>query len=200
MSRARRRAADGRVRVAAMAFIEMVGTVVGHAGDDDHLGVAVQRDAIGRHGGRTLMVQHPVFVHQHLHAQAAQFCDPGMRAGVVLMVAGDEEAAVGGHQARQRRHMRPQVVDTAVDQVAGDGHHVGTQRIDTVDDALHVGVADRRADMDVGDLGDAEAVQGFGQAGDGDVDPHHRRGAPGVPETPGGGQQREHGHGGRAAR
>ena len=87
-----------RGRIAAMVLVEMMGVVVGHAGNHHHVGVAIDRRASRAVTG--FMVQHLVFVHQHLDAQATQFINPGMGARVVLMVAGHEKSPMCRCQVR----------------------------------------------------------------------------------------------------
>jgi hypothetical protein len=55
------RIGNGRVRIAAMGRIELMRGVVGDP---------------SQHQPGTLMAQHHMFVHQHGHAQAADFVDP----------------------------------------------------------------------------------------------------------------------------
>ena len=94
--------------------------------------------------------------------------------------------------------MIAQIIDIAIDKVPGDRDHVRAQRVDAGNDALHVGVSYRRSDMDVGDLGDREAMQGGRQSGNRHIDPYHPGGSPRSPEAPCRHGQREHGHGQRA--
>ncbi|MNY46831.1 hypothetical protein D3C86_1820510 [compost metagenome] len=58
-----------------------------------------------------------------------------------------------------------QLAHRAVHQVAGHGHRIGLQLVHAVHDAVQVGLLDRRADVDIADLGDGEAVQRLGQVG-----------------------------------
>ncbi|MCY1478288.1 hypothetical protein D9M68_117060 [compost metagenome] len=174
-----RGAGDGAVRVAAVAFVEAAGGVVGHAAE-------YQRVAV--------VLQHHVFVHQHAHAQPAQLIDPRFRAGVVLMVAGDEVGAVARLQPGQRRGVGGQFAHGAVDQVAGDGDGVGLQAVDAVDDAVEVGPLDGGPDMDVTDLGDGETMQGVRQAGHGHVDFDHARQPAGIDIAGQRDQQRQQRH------
>ena len=100
------------------------------------------------------------------------------------MVAGDEEAAFARAQAGERRDVVGEVAHRAVDQVAGDGDDVDLEAVDGIDDRLDVRPLDRRPDVDVADLGDREAVERRGQAGDRNVDPDDARGAARVDEAP----------------
>jgi len=58
------------------------------------------------------------------------------------------------------------------DVVAGEDDHVWLQSVDAVDGVLEEGVLGELFEMDVAELGDAEAVEGFGQASDVDVAVH----------------------------
>ena len=91
------------------------------------------------------------------------------------MVAGDEVRAVPGAQPAQRFGGRGEVGDAAVDQVADDGHQVGVGAVDGLDDAPGVGAAEDRAQVDIADDGDPEAVGGARQFGQGDGDALDRR-------------------------
>ena len=166
--RARGCAVDRGVRVAAPARIEVAGAVVGHAGDHD------LPDAVA---------QHDVLVLQHRHAESLQFDDPRRSTAVVLVVAGHEEGAVGRFEPGQRRHVRRQVAHAAVDQVAGHRHHVGADPVHGLDDRTHIRPADGRADVDIADLRDREAVQRRRQRIDRHVHRHHGGGAARIREA-----------------
>ncbi|MCY1312166.1 hypothetical protein D9M70_625610 [compost metagenome] len=96
--------------------------------------------------------------------------------------------------------MGGQFAHGAVDQVAGDGHGVGLQAVDAVDDAVEVGALDGGADVDVADLRDGEAVQRVGQAGHRHLYLDHARHAAGVDIAGQRDQQRQQRHGEGAAR
>jgi len=126
---------------------------------------------------------HHMLVQQHRQPQAPQLVDPGRGARIVFMVAGHEKRAVARTQVGQRRHLRGQLVHPAIDQVAGDRHHIGLQRVDTVHNAAHIALPDGRPDMHIADLRHGEALPRRRQAGNRHIDPHHRRRAPGVQES-----------------
>ena len=162
----------------------MVGGIVGHAGDHQR--------------GAAAPPNH-VFVHEHRQAQAPHLGDPLQRAGIIFVVAGDEEHAVARLQARQRFGMHGQALHAAIDQVAGDGDGVGAELVDLVDDRVQVGPLDGRADVDVRDLGDGIAVQFGRQVPDRHVDLHHPRHPPRIDVADHGHGQRHQRHGQRAA-
>jgi hypothetical protein len=56
-----------------------------------------------------------------------------------------------------------QLAHAAIDQVAGDGHHVGLQGVDLVDDGLQIGRLDGGADVDVADLDNGESSSAAGR-------------------------------------
>ena len=121
---------------------------------------------------------------QRVQAQLAYVVDPCCGAGEVLVVAGDEVRAVAGPQprraARPRGRGRATVPSTRSPTTA---IRSGWVRVDRVDDPLGVGAAQDRAEVDVADHGDAEAVGGRGQPGERDGDPLDRgpRSTPYVP-------------------
>ena len=174
-----RRAGQCGVRVAAVRRIEVVGRVVGHA---------------GQHQAGCAPAQHHVLVHQDAQPQAAQRRDPGVRARVVLVVAGHEIGAVARGELRQRRHVRAQLGHAAVDQIAGDGHDVGVEQVDRPHDRLDVAVPDGGAHVHVADLRDDEAVKIGRQPVDRHVDADHARGAPRVEQSDRADRQRRQRH------
>jgi hypothetical protein len=178
---------DGGVRVAAMRLVEMVGAPVGHTGHHQRGLPAV-----------FAMAQHHVLVHQHGQAQTAQRLDPGVCARVVLVVARHKEGAMARAQASQRRHMGAQLRHRAVNQVAGHGHHVRTQVVHGVHDALQVAVADRGSDVDIADLCHGEAVQCRRQPGHRHLHGHDGRRAPCVQKAQRGHQRGRQQHRERA--
>ena len=99
------------------------------------------------------------------------------------MVAGDEESAVARTQRAERFGVRREVLDRAVDHVAGDRDQVGFQLIDAIDDRLHVVALDRRADVDVAQLDDGEVDQRRRQPPDRYVDVQNAWRAAGVYKT-----------------
>ena len=88
--------------------------------------------------------------------------------------------------------------DAAVHQVAGHGDHVRLQTVHRIDDSVQVLALDRRADVDVADLGDAEAVQRRGEVRDRDVHAFDASAPARVDETGHGGERGEDGYRDRA--
>src|SRR5437868_3857383 len=70
----RRRAGNGRRRIAAMRWLEMMRAVVGHSRN---------------HQALAGMTQHDVLVHEHPQPEPRELGDPRPRARVVLVVARD---------------------------------------------------------------------------------------------------------------
>ena len=163
------------VWVASVAFVKVVGVIVGHPGNHHHRWFRVL--AVGN------VFDHHMLVHQHLHTEFAQRSDPALGTGVVLVVAGHKESSVGGGQLCQWCNVVPQFLDASVDQITGDGHHVCLQTIDPVHDALQVLGLDGGTDVDVADLGYGKALQGLWQVGNRHIHLHNRSGATGVPES-----------------
>ena len=79
-------------------------------------------------------------------------------------------------QSLDRRDVRSKAWHRSVDQIAGDRHHVGAEPVHGLHDRIEVTALDGRADVDVADLRDREAVQRFRKPCDGHVDRHDRRG------------------------
>jgi hypothetical protein len=96
-----------------------------------------------------------VLVPEHTHAERAEVGYPRVGAGVVLVVARDEEDAVFGAEIGEGRHVIPELLDAAVDEVSRDDHGVRLERVDLLDDAAHERAIDRGPDVHVGELHDA---------------------------------------------
>ena len=151
-----------------------MGAVVGYAGEHE-------QGAVARHDR--------VFVRQYPEPEPAQLLCPCAFAGVVLVVAGHEVHTMPGPEIRQRLHIGAELTDAAVHQIAGDGNHVGLQRIDRVDDRAHIAALDRRADMHIADLHDRETVQRRRQIPDRYIHVHDAGPPPGVHEADDGRKQ-----------
>lgn len=133
---------------------------------------------------------------QRGQTELADVVDPLAGAGEVLVVAGDEVRAEARAEQAQRFGGGAEVVDAAVDEVADDGDEVGLRAVDRVDDALGVGPAEDRSEVDVADDGDPEPVRRAGQPGERDLDALDARAAEhAVGARPDG---RERGRGGRS--
>ncbi|CAM5493487.1 hypothetical protein SPURM210S_06244 [Streptomyces purpurascens] len=107
--------------------------------------------------------------------RAPDFLDPlfGAREDSWLPVA--EVRPVTGPQLGQRGRGGAEVLDAAVDQVADDRDQVGLGRVDRVDDRLREAAAQDRAEVDVADHRDPEAVRRARQLGQRHRDPLHLR-------------------------
>ena len=99
------------------------------------------------------------------------------------MVAGDGVGTQACLELLQRQEFLPQLGHAAVHQIAGDGHQVGIQAVDPLDDALQVAGLDGRADVQVAELDDAQPLQGGGQCRQGQLHLLDLGGAPGVVEA-----------------
>ena len=75
------------------------------------------------------------------------------------MVARDEVAAEACAQAAQGRHRVAEGRDVAVDQVAGDDHQIGCQRVRLCDQPLDEPAPDEWAHVQVGELDDGQPIQ-----------------------------------------
>ena len=98
-------------------------------------------------------------VAQVAHAEPRDLGDPRIGAGVVLVVAGHREHAVLRAQLAERRDIVAQIVDRAVDQVAGQRDQIRRQRVGVRDHALDERAIDRHADVQVRELHDREAIE-----------------------------------------
>jgi hypothetical protein len=145
---------DGTVEVGG------AGSGVAEAGEPEALAVALDGDELVDEGG---------------DAVGGEGIQHGLGADVDVVVAEDgvaqravevaEElaAASGGLEG---------VAEGAIaagDEVTGEDDHVWLKRVDAVDGVFEEGVFGELFEMDVAELGDAEAVEGVGQAGDVDV-------------------------------
>ncbi|VCE51770.1 Uncharacterised protein [Burkholderia pseudomallei] len=129
-------------------------------------GIEVARRVIGDardHEPAVAVVERPMLVEQHVEAETAELGDPLVGARIVLVVARHDECAVARAQPPERRRMAGQLRDRAVDDVTRHRDEIRREPVDRVDDRLHVAALDRRADMDVADLHDREAVERGGQ-------------------------------------
>src|SRR5579859_657219 len=163
-----RGAGEGCGRIAALRGIEMMRAVVGYASDDNGLAV---------------VIEDRVFIKQHIQTEPAYFRDPGVCTRVVLVVASDEVGAMARGEPRERRGVRSKPLNASIHQVAGYGDQVRLQVVDGIDDAADVAVLDRRADMDVADLHDAEAMQARRQSLDRYIDVADPRPPAGIDES-----------------
>src|SRR6185369_7624230 len=146
-----------RLRIAGLGRIEGAGRKVGHPGQDE-AGTPVGDDDVA--------------VVQATQSDPLEFTHPGRRTGVVLVVAGHHIAAMPAAQAAERRGMGAQVLDAAIDHVAGYGDQIGIELIDAVDDGLDVFALDRGPDMNVAELDDGESGQFRREIGQWDIHPY----------------------------
>jgi hypothetical protein len=86
---------------------------------------------------RAVVIQHDMLIQQHPCAQSPQFVDPRVSAGIVLVVTRDDVGSVSRFEPPERLGMMREFQHAAVDDVASDRNHVGTQAIHSIDDRLH---------------------------------------------------------------
>ena len=84
--------------------------------------------------------------------------DPGGRVPVVLVVAGHRVDAVACVQAGERRDVGRELGDATVDEVAGQHDQIGADRVGAIGDPLRERLAERRADVDIGQVRDQVAL------------------------------------------
>ena len=149
-------AGEGLLGVGGMARVELAAREVGHAADQQ-AGAAPLYDA--------------VLVVEHGEAQAGHLFAPGLVAAVVLVVARHEEDAVRGFEVADGGHLAGEGLHAAVHEVACEGDQVGAERVGLGDNGGELGPVERGADVDVGDLGDAEALEARRQVGEAEGDP-----------------------------
>ncbi len=89
-------------------------------------------------------------------------------ADVVIVVAerGDDGYARLGGNAREQIADGDDPIERVVDEVAGDDNEIGFGFDDAIDDAAEIAHRDIGASVEIGELGDAEAVEGFGEVAD----------------------------------
>src|SRR5690349_24701880 len=85
--------------------------------------------------------------------------DPVLRARVAIMVAEYEAAPAVRGERGERRDVRRETRHRPVDHVAGEDGEIGGQGSRALDGALDVGAADAAADVQVGNLRDAKALE-----------------------------------------
>jgi hypothetical protein len=76
-----------------------------------------------------------------------------------IVVAGHEEHAVARAQTAERRHLAREPLRAAVHEIARHRDQVGRERVHPLGEPRRECAAEQRADVDVGDLDDAEAVE-----------------------------------------
>src|SRR5262249_15144530 len=73
-----------------------------------------------------------MLVSEHADPEAIELRDPLIDARVVLVVAGDEEDAMFGAKLSERRDFIAESGHRAIDEIAGDHHDVGVERVDAI--------------------------------------------------------------------
>jgi hypothetical protein len=121
--------------------------------------------------------------------QAPQLGDPGLGAGVILVVARHEEHTQARAQIGDRRRVFAQGRHAAIDQIARDRHDVRVERVDLGHHSGDARAFDGRPHVDVADLHDAQADEARIQAGHADLDIDDGRRAAGEVETQARGHQ-----------
>jgi len=104
-----------------------------------------------------------VLVAQDVDAQGLPVVHPGV--GLLrdeLVVAADGEDPQRGVEVAERSERVGHLADRAVDEVAAQHDDVGVLPVDLVDDAAGEARVTDRADVQVGDAGDAQAVEPTG--------------------------------------
>jgi len=168
-----------RLEILAVAAAHQMGVVVLDAGEierrlplaDDHAPVA-----------------------QRPPAEALDAGDPGVRARIVIVVAGDEVDAVGRAQLGQGRDLGGEVADAAVDEVAGDGDQVRGERTASLHQMSREAAVEQRADVQVAELHDAETVEPGRQARQRDLDALQTRRGQGSAQAGAAGEERHREH------
>ena len=105
------------------------------------------------------------FIVQHAHADPGECGEVGQRIAEFIVVTGDEVGAGGRGELRQGGHRLGDVDLGSVEEVAGDKHGGGIERLQAPDNALHEGRAADDADMHIAHHGDLATVPRVGQIG-----------------------------------
>lgn len=103
-------------------------------------------------------------VAQHPNPQALEVGAPGIHPGVVLVVARAKDRPESGGEAAERGHVLRESLHGAIDEVAREHDQVRRERGDPGEQVFGELPADGRADVNVAQLHDAQAVEGLGQA------------------------------------
>jgi hypothetical protein len=153
---------EGAVELGGDGAVEVglgVGDVV-EAGEPETLAVALDGE---------------VLVDERGDAVAGEGVEDALGADLDVVVAEDGVAegalqvAQDGGAADGSLEGEGPVTRAGADVVAGEEHQVGLELVDAVDSVLEEGGLGVFLEVDVAELGDAEAVEGVGQAGDVDV-------------------------------
>ena len=139
----------------------------------------------------TIALDRDPLIPQHPQSQQFEVLEPSVQIVEVLVVASDEEDAVGGGQLPQRLHLLREAGHRALRQVACDCDEVRVQLLRLLHHTGEPLPAMDQVQVKVGQLDDGEAVQLCGQLRQGDFQPpHHETGQP----PPDGEDRREQNH------
>ena len=99
-------------------------------------------------------------VAQRPNAKPSNLGNPLLIAGVVLVIARDEVGTPPRLDIGKRGGEPPKLGDTAVDEIPDDADDVGVNGVDELNDAAGMAWAGKRAEVNVGDNGQAGAIHG----------------------------------------
>ena len=95
---------------------------------------------------------------------------PVVRAGIEIVVSGDEIDAVVCAQPAERFDLARNALDSAVDQIPSDDDQVWLERVYAFGHQSRKPFVEQRPDVNVRDLDDTEAFEGLGKSFEGDLD------------------------------
>lgn len=96
---------------------------------------------------------------------------PGIRAGVDVVVAGNEVHPVSCRKRSERLDLPADVLDLPIDEIASHCHEVWKKRVHAIGDFFRKAPAMDRADVEVGDLNDPKSIEMRWPAIEVNVDP-----------------------------
>ncbi len=100
---------------------------------------------------------HPL-VAKRTDSELADPRQPGLGAGVVVVIPGDEVDAVRGPELAEGLHLVLELADAAVHQIAGQGDQIGSQAVHLRDQPRGKLALENRPDVDVAELDDPEPI------------------------------------------
>jgi len=123
------------------------------------------------------LVDRDVLVAQDPDAERAQMLEPHIRIPVVLVVAGDGVDTVARLESAQGLDVMAELVQSAIDEIAGDDDQVRRECVDGRDDLGKESFAEDRTDVNVRELGNRVAGRARRQLREGHTHVAHDRAA-----------------------
>ena len=109
--------------------------------------------------GGPVVLDGPPLVSQKPYAERRNLLHPTFVVKVVLVIAFDRDDSVPCTKSSERSNVLGPDVHLAVDEVARDDDKIGREAVDSCHEILHVGRAQKRRRMQVGELHDPHALK-----------------------------------------